>query len=135
MRIGNLKKQCICILITMTLCLSFICSANNMIFAYETQDGSVKPVENGKNEFNTKENNREANTEATEENNNSKADKSALPILVSSIKVGDTSKSVYEGESFKIDLSVSPKNAQSIDSIPWSSSDTSVATVDQNGKV
>ncbi|RGD72950.1 Ig-like domain-containing protein [Anaerofustis stercorihominis] len=135
MRIGNLKKQCICILITMTLCLSFICSANNMIFAYETQDGVANPVENGKNEFNTKENNREANTKATEENNNSKAGESALPILVSSIKVGDTSKSVYEGESFKIDLSVSPKSAQSIDSIKWSSSNTSVATVDQNGKV
>ncbi|WP_294468762.1 Ig-like domain-containing protein [uncultured Anaerofustis sp.] len=135
MRIVNLKKQCICMLITMTLCLSFICSANNTILAAEKQDKSLIMVSENEATIKHNENDREVDTDKGREDKNSKTDKSALPILVSSIKVDDTSKSVYEGESFKLDLSVSPKSAESLDVIKWSSSDSKVAAVDQNGKV
>lgn len=53
---------------------------------------------------------------------------------VTSIKLDTTSKTMYVGETFRITYSVKPINASNTE-LNWSSSDTSVATVDSEGLV
>jgi len=57
-----------------------------------------------------------------------------LPIAAESISLDQTEKSLYEGQSFKLTATVLPENT-SDKKVTWSSSDASVATVDENGNV
>ena len=53
---------------------------------------------------------------------------------VESVSLDTTYTEVKEGQSFKLNAIVSPSNAQN-KNVSWTSSDTNVATVDQNGNV
>ena len=55
-------------------------------------------------------------------------------VLVSSISLNKTSLSLYTGNSETLTATVLPENA-SDPTVTWSSSNTAVATVDQNGKI
>lgn len=55
-------------------------------------------------------------------------------VKVSSIKLNDTSKTLYNGKSTTLKATVFPINATN-KSLTWKSSNTKVATVDKNGKV
>ena len=58
----------------------------------------------------------------------------SVTIPVSSIILSQTSVNIHQGKAFTISPTVYPANATN-KSIEWSSSNTSIATVDQNGKV
>lgn len=53
---------------------------------------------------------------------------------VSSITLGGTSKTILKGDSLQLSATVSPQNAED-KRIKWTTSDDSIATVDQTGKV
>ena len=55
-------------------------------------------------------------------------------VKVSSIKLNDTSKTLYNGKSTTLKATVFPINATN-KSLTWKSSNTKVATIDKNGKV
>lgn len=57
-----------------------------------------------------------------------------LPIAVESISLDVTEKSLLLGEEFTLNATVTPENATYKD-VEWSSSDSSVASVDSDGKV
>ena len=57
-----------------------------------------------------------------------------LQRMVTSITLNKSSTSLYTGDSETLVATVSPSNASN-KTVSWSSSKTSVATVDQNGKV
>lgn len=57
-----------------------------------------------------------------------------LPILVSEVSLDITEKEMKIGESFQLKATVAPDNADD-KTIVWSSTDKSVASVDENGKV
>ncbi len=55
-------------------------------------------------------------------------------IPVSSLNISPSSKTMYVGDSYYLYANVSPSNATN-KTVTWSSSDTSIATVDKNGMV
>ncbi|MBQ0093199.1 MAG: Ig-like domain-containing protein [Bacteroidales bacterium] len=57
-----------------------------------------------------------------------------LPIYVSGVELNKTSITITEGDNYTLSASVKPSDATD-KSVNWSSSNTSVATVDQSGKV
>lgn len=56
------------------------------------------------------------------------------PIKVSSISISPSSKSLYEGQYIDLTANVSPSNATNKE-VKWSSGDSKVATVSNNGRV
>lgn len=56
------------------------------------------------------------------------------PIDVTSISLNETEKTIEQGKTATIYATVSPSNA-TVKTIKWSSSNTSVATIDTNGKI
>ena len=56
------------------------------------------------------------------------------PVAVTSVKLSKSKKSLNIGDTFTLTATVKPNNATD-KSVTWSSSDTSVATVDENGVV
>ena len=56
------------------------------------------------------------------------------PVAVTSVKLNKSSKSLTIGDTFTLTATVKPNNATD-KSVTWSSSNTSVATVDENGVV
>ena len=58
----------------------------------------------------------------------------AKTVAVESVTLDKTSLSLTEGESATLTATVNPSNATD-KTVSWSSSNTSVATVDSNGKV
>ena len=56
------------------------------------------------------------------------------PVAVTSVKLSKSKKSLNIGDTFTLTATVKPDNATD-KSVTWSSSDTSVATVDENGVV
>ena len=57
-----------------------------------------------------------------------------VPVKVTGVKLNKSSKSLTIGDNFTLTATVKPDNATD-KSVTWSSSDTSVATVDENGVV
>ena len=76
----------------------------------------------------------ESSTEPTTESSTEPTTTEPTEVKVSSIKLNDTSKTLYNGKSTTLKATVFPTNATN-KSLTCKSSNTKVATVDKNGKV
>lgn len=57
------------------------------------------------------------------------------PIPVEKMTISDTSKTMVVGETYQLSITMTPSNADEIPEITWSSTDESVATVDDTGLI
>ena len=109
---------------------------SNVFFDWESNNTSIATVDNdGKVTGKQK---GEAEITATTKDGSGKSAKCKVTIVesvrITSIKLDSTEKEILVGASFVITPTIEPSNATN-QTLSWSSSDTSIATVDQTGKV
>lgn len=90
-------------------------------------------VEDNK-ENNKVEDNKEEQPKEDPKEDDKEEEKEDEKIVVTGVSLNRTSLTLTEGESSKLSATVNPNNATN-KNVTWSSSDTSVATVDANGNV
>ena len=100
-------------------------SSNNTAVATVDQDGKVTAVAQGKATITVK---------ATDGSNVSATCEITVLQLVSGITLNETAVTLNEGQSTQLTATVTPATADN-KTLEWSSNNTAVATVDQNGKV
>ena len=98
-------------------------STSDATIATVDNNGVVKAIKVGKVTITAKAGDKTATCEVT-----------VKPVLVSGISLDKTSVELLEGETTTLKATVSPDNATD-KTVTWSTSDTSIATVDNNGVV
>ena len=107
-------------------------NATNKSVSWTTSNSAVATVSNGV--VTAKSVGTATITDKTSNGKTASCKETVLPIEVSSISLNVTAKELEQGKTLALYATVSPANA-SVKTVTWSSSDTSVATVDANGKV
>lgn len=146
-------KKLISLLITISIIASSLCisyfaietteNKNSIVSTADnsTPDEPITEVTSSPTEFSTESSTEQTTVSTTNTTLSSTVESSTEPtttepteVKVSSIKLNDTSKTLYNGKSTTLKATVFPINATN-KSLTWKSSNTKVATVDKNGKV
>lgn len=146
-------KKLISLLITISIIASSLCisyfaietteNKNSIVSTADnsTPDEPITEVTSSPTEFSTESSTEQTTVSTTNTTLSSTIESSTEPtttepteVKVSSIKLNDTSKTLYNGKSTTLKATVFPINATN-KSLTWKSSNTKVATVDKNGKV
>lgn len=146
-------KKLISLLITISIIASSLCisyfaietteNKNSIVSTADnsTPDEPITEVTSSPTEFSTESSTEQTTVSTTNTILSSTVESSTEPtttgpteVKVSSIKLNDTSKTLYNGKSTTLKATVFPTNATN-KSLTWKSSNTKVATVDKNGKV
>lgn len=135
-------------IIASSLCISYFAietteNKNSIVSTADnsTPDEPITEVTSSPTEFSTESSTEQTTVSTTNTTLSSTIESSTEPtttepteVKVSSIKLNDTSKTLYNGKSTTLKATVFPINATN-KSLTWKSSNTKVATVDKNGKV
>lgn len=146
-------KKLISLLITISIIASSLCisyfaietteNKNSIVSTTDnsTPDEPITEVTSSPTEFSTESSTEQTTVSTTNTTLSSTVESSTEPtttepteVKVSSIKLNDTSTTLYNGKSTTLKATVFPTNATN-KSLTWKSSNTKVATVDKNGKV
>ena len=146
-------KKLISLLITISIIASSLCisyfaietteNKNSIVSTTDnsTPDEPITEVTSSPTEFSTESSTEQTTVSTTNTTLSSTVESSTEPtttepteVKVSSIKLNDTSTTLYNGKSTTLKATVFPINATN-KSLTWKSSNTKVATVDKNGKV
>ena len=106
-------------------------SSSNTSVATVSSDGTVKALTPGETTITVTSNN-----DSTFENvsKSVKVTVNAATVAVTGVTLNKTSLTLTEGETSELSATVNPSNATD-KSVSWTSNDTSVVTVDENGKI
>ena len=107
---------------------------NNISWESSNPEIAEVTTENGIAEIGVKGIGNATITASLSNGNNAKLSINVLPILVESLSINPISMEAEEGDTFQITATVLPEDAAD-KTLEWSSSDESVATVDQTGLV
>lgn len=146
-------KKLISLLITISIIASSLCisyfaietteNKNSIVSTADnsTPDEPITEVTSSPTEISTESSTEQTTVSTTNTTLSSTVESSTEPtttepteVKVSSIKLNDTSKTLYNGKSTTLKATVFPINATN-KSLTWKSSNTKVATIDKNGKV
>ena len=146
-------KKLISLLITISIIASSLCisyfaietteNKNSIVSTADnsTPDEPITEVTSSPTEISTESSTEQTTVSITNTTLSSTVESSTEPtttepteVKVSSIKLNDTSKTLYNGKSTTLKATVFPINATN-KSLTWKSSNTKVATIDKNGKV
>ena len=146
-------KKLISLLITISIIASSLCisyfaietteNKNSIVSTADnsTPDEPITEVTSSPTEISTESSTEQTTVSTTNTTLSSTVESSTEPtttepteVKVSSIKLNDTSKTLYNGKSTTLKATVFPINATN-KRLTWKSSNTKVATVDKNGKV